>query len=110
MPTPHRPSIGVRRSLRKLGNDLRDARRRRALPAAVVAERAFTSRPTLQRVEQGDPGVSVGIYAAVLQALGLLDGLSDLADPTRDITGLALATEKLPQRVRVRRPRENRDG
>lgn len=41
---------GVRRALRKLGHDLRDARRRRGLPAGVVAERAFTSRPTLQRV------------------------------------------------------------
>ena len=43
---------------------------------AVVAERAFTSRSTLQRVEAGDTAVSVGIYAAVLQALGLLDGLA----------------------------------
>jgi hypothetical protein len=39
---------------------------------AVVAERAFTSRKTLQRVEAGDTSVSVGIYAGVLQALGLL--------------------------------------
>lgn len=37
---------------------------------AVVAERAFTSRSTLQRVEAGDTNVSVGIYAGVLQALG----------------------------------------
>jgi hypothetical protein len=101
MPTPHRPSIAVRRSLRKLGQDLRDARRRRRLPAAVVAERAFTSRPSLQRVEEGDPAVSIGIYAAVLQALGLLDGLGQLADPSRDAVGLALDSEKLPKRVRL---------
>lgn len=107
MPTPHRPSAAVRRSLHKLGGDLRDARKRRGLPAAVVAERAFTSRPSLQRVEEGDPAVSIGIYAAVLQALGLLDGLNQLADPTRDQVGLALSTEKLPQRVRLRRPPEN---
>jgi transcriptional regulator with XRE-family HTH domain len=110
MPTPHRPSIAVRRSLRKLGQDLRDARRRRGLPAAVVADRAFTSRPTLQRIEQGDPAVSIGIYAAVLQALGFLDRLSQLADSSHDTTGLALATEKLPQRVRLRRPNENSDA
>ena len=113
MPTPHRPSAAVRRSLRKLGQDLRDARRRRGLPAGVVADRAFTSRPSLQRIEQGDPSVSIGIYAAVLQALGLLDGLSQLADPSRDATGLALAAEKLPQRIRLRRAPErdeNSDG
>jgi transcriptional regulator with XRE-family HTH domain len=110
MPTPHRPSIAVRHSLRKLGQDIRDARRRRGLPGGVVAERAFTSRPTLLRVERGDAAVSIGIYAAVLQALGLLDGLSQLADPTRDVTGVAIATEKLPQRVRLRRSSESHNG
>ena len=110
MPTPHRPSIGVRRALRKLGHDLRDARRRRGLPAGVVAERAFTSRPTLQRVEQGDPAVGIGIYAAVLQALGFLDELNQVADASRDAAGLALANEKLPQRIRLRRVSETNRG
>ncbi len=108
MPTPHRPSIAVRRNLRKLGQDLRDARRRRGLPAAVVAERAFTTRPSLQRVEQGDPAVSMGIYAAVLQALGLLEGLSQLAAASRDTVGLAAAAERLPERIRLRRPSDDR--
>jgi transcriptional regulator with XRE-family HTH domain len=110
MPTPHRPSLAVRRALRKLGLDLRDARRRRKLPAAVVAERAFTSRPALQRVEAGDHSVSIGIYAAVLQALGLLDGLGELADPAKDRAGLALASEQLPQRVRLPRSRDHGDA
>ncbi|TLY92574.1 MAG: helix-turn-helix domain-containing protein [Gammaproteobacteria bacterium] len=110
MPTPHRPSTVVRRSLRKLGHDLRDARRGRGLPAGVVAGRAFTSRPSLQRVEKGDPAVSIGIYAAVLQALGLLEGLSLLADPARDTVGLALAADRLPQRVRLRSTSESGDA
>jgi hypothetical protein len=110
MPTPHRPSIAVRRTLRKLGLDIRDVRRRRSLPAAVVAERAFTSRPTLRRIEAGDHAVSMGIYAAVLQALGLLDGLGQLADASRDVTGLALTTESLPRRTHLRRRRDTRDG
>ena len=110
MPTPHRPSIGVRRALRKLGHDLRDARRRRGLPAGIVAERAFTSRPTLQRVEQGDVSVGMGIYAAVIQALGFLDELSQIADVSRDAAGVALASEKLPQRIRLRRTSETNRG
>ena len=110
MPTPHRPSAAVRRAIRKLGQDVRDARRRRGLPAEVVAQRAFTSRPTLHRIESGDTGVSIGIYAAVLQALGLLDGLALLADPSLDETGLALASAALPQRVRLRRPKGTGDG
>jgi hypothetical protein len=106
MPTPHRPSIAVRRTLRKLGLDMRDARRRRSLPAEIVAERAFTSRPTLQRIEEGDHTVGIGIYAAVLQALGLLDGLGMIADQGKDEVGLAMASEQLPKRVRLRRPKE----
>lgn len=101
MPTPHIPSAAVKRVLRKLGADIREARQRRRLTMAVVAERAFTSRATLQRIEAGDPGVSIGIYAAVLQALGLLDGLKQLADPAQDAVGQALSSAELPKRVRM---------
>jgi hypothetical protein len=73
---------------------------------AVVADRAFTSRSTLQRVEAGDPAVSMGIYAAVLHTLGLLDGLGRLADPAHDPAGMALANEALPQRVRLKRTKD----
>ncbi len=103
MPTPHYPPAAVRRVLRKLGGDIQDARRRRRLPMAVVAQRAFTSRSTLQKIEAGDAAVSIGIYAAVLQALGLLDGLGDVADIGRDSVGQALASADLPKRVRLKR-------
>ena len=104
MPPAHRPTAAVRRALRKLGGDLNEARRRRRLPMELVAERAFTSRQSLQRVEDGDPTVSIGIYAAVLQALGLADNLANLADPAHDIVGQSMATSELPKRVRVRKP------
>lgn len=105
MPTPHHPSAAVRKVLAKLGGDIRDARRRRRLTMAVVADRAFTSRATLQRIEQGDPAVSVGIYAAVLHALGLLEGVGMLADPSVDSIGQTLADAALPQRVRLKSQR-----
>jgi transcriptional regulator with XRE-family HTH domain len=104
MPTPHTPPAAVRRALRKLGADIHDARRRRRLPMAIVAERAFTSRSTLQKVEAGDPNVSVGIYAGVLQALGLLDALSQIADIGNDPVGQALASAALPRHVHLKRP------
>ena len=69
----------------------------------VVADRAFTSRSTLQRVEAGDHRVGMGIYASVLHALGLLEGLGALADWRRDDFGQALAAAELPRRVRSRR-------
>ena len=98
MPTPHYPPAAVRRVLRKLGADIDDARRRRRLPMAVVAERAFTFRSTLQKVEAGDTNVSIGIYAVVLQALGLLDSLGEIADISRDNVGQrGAAKARLPQ-------------
>lgn len=105
MPTPHSPPAAVRRALRKLGADIHDARRRRKLPMAVVAERAFTSRSTLQRVEAGDTSVSIGIYAGVLQALGLLDGLVQIADISNDRVGQALASAELPKHIHLKRPK-----
>lgn len=107
MPTPHHPPAAVRRALHKLGADLHDARRRRRLSMQVVADRAFTSRSTLRRVEAGDHRVGMGIYAAVMHALGLLDGLRDLADWRRDDFGQALAAAALPRRVHTRRPRRD---
>lgn len=69
----------------------------------VVADRAFTSGSTLQRIEVGDPRVRVGIYAATLQAPGLLDGLTALADLERDCVWQALVTTELPKRAHLKR-------
>ncbi|HEX7082380.1 MAG TPA: helix-turn-helix domain-containing protein [Gammaproteobacteria bacterium] len=95
--------LPVRRALRKLGQDVRQARLRRRLPAAVVAERASISRTTLFKLEKGEPGVSIGIVATVLFVLGLGERLSELADVRHDEHGLALEEERLPQRIRRRR-------
>lgn len=93
--------LPVTRALRKLGQDIRDARRRRRIPAAILAERTSVSRTTLFKVEQGDPGVGFGTYATVLFALGMLDRLADVADPRFDTLGRELEEEHLPQRIRL---------
>lgn len=71
----------------------------------MVAERAHITRPTLLRVERGDPGVSLGVYATVLWALGFGDRISRLAASETDMVGLTLEAEHLPKRVSSRRPR-----
>ena len=95
--------LPVRRALRKLGQDIRDARRRRRVPTAILAERASVSRATLVKIEKGDPSVTLGLYATVLFALNLADRLADLADVKNDAVGLQLEEEHLPQRIRGRR-------
>ena len=58
---------------------------------------------TLLRIEKGEPGVAMGIYATVLFVLGLSDGLSDIADARHDLVGLQLEEEHLPKRIRHRK-------
>ena len=91
--------IPVKSALRKLGSDIRDARLRRRIPSAVMAQRANISRTTLVKVEKGNPGVGIGTYTAVLFALGMLDRLRDLASSKTDEIGLALEEERLPKRI-----------
>ncbi|HWK09126.1 MAG TPA: hypothetical protein VNR64_03695 [Vicinamibacterales bacterium] len=100
--------VPVRRALRKLGSDIRDARLRRRIPVAVAAERASIGRSTLNRVEKGDPTVAVGIYATVLFVLGLENRVGDLADARNDATGLQLEEDLLPKRIRTPKPRKKR--
>ena len=92
--------IPVGRAIRKLGQDIRDARLRRRISTAVMAERASISRTTLNKIEKGDPGVSLGNYANVLFVLGMAERLGELADVRTDTVGLELEEERLPQRIR----------
>jgi hypothetical protein len=98
--------VPVARALRKLGNDIKDARRRRRIPAEIAAARASISRTTLVKIEKGAPGVAIGNYAIVLFVLGMTDRLADLADPRSDTVGLQLEEEHLPQRIS--RPRKQK--
>lgn len=102
--------LPVRRALRKLGHDLRDARRRRRIPLAIAAERASISRTTLIKIEKGDPGVALGRYATVLFVMGLAERLADLVDPRSDTIGLQLEEERLPQRIRIPRRQKPSKG
>jgi transcriptional regulator with XRE-family HTH domain len=99
--------LPVKRALGKLGADIKAARLRRRITTTLMAERAFVARSTLQKVEQGDPGVSLGVYATVLFILGLSERIGYLADAGIDSVGLQLDEDRLPQRVRgSKRPKE----
>ncbi len=95
------PLPKVARALAELGQNLRLARVRRRLSAALVAERAGMSRPTLRAVERGDSGVTLGAVANVLNTLGLIDDLSSVARD--DVLGRRLEDAQLQARQRVGR-------
>ena len=88
------------KALYKLGQDISDARKRRRITLALMAERAVISRATLAQICKGDPTTSIGNYATVLFVLGMIDRLRDLVDANHDLTGRQLEEERLPQRVR----------
>ena len=86
--------------LEHMGEQIKLARLRRRLSAELVAERADISRATLWNVEKGSPSVAIGIYAAVLHALGNMD--SDFLLVAKDDEfGRTLQDLELPVRRRA---------
>lgn len=93
--------IPAGRALRKLGSDINQARRRRRITIAIMAARAGVSRSTIGKIEKGDSTTAIGNYPSVLFVLGMIERLGDLVDTARDLIGLRLEDERLPQRVRM---------
>ncbi len=67
---------------------------------AYAADRALISRSTLHKVERGNPGVSLGIYATVLLGYGMIERLEHVVDVKCDWIGLAQDEDRLARRVR----------
>ena len=95
-------SFVVARALRKLGADLKDARRRRRIKTALMAERLGVTRATLTRMEQGSPRVSMATYATAIYTLDpdKLDVLANIFSRENDTLGQIISDRALPQRIR----------
>ncbi|MDE0419281.1 MAG: helix-turn-helix transcriptional regulator [Gammaproteobacteria bacterium] len=92
----------VRRRLRALGEDIRTARRKRRITQVDLAARMGVAVTTVQRMEAGDPGLSIGTLAMALLAFGNVERLSSILPEESDDIGLWIDRENLPQRVRKR--------
>ena len=95
-------SFVVTRALKRLGSDLKNARRRRRIKAALMAERVGVTRTTLDRMEKGSPTVGMGIYATAIYSLApeKLEALATIF--TDDTLGQAILDRDLPKRIRGR--------
>ncbi len=71
-------------ALREFGDRLAIARVRRKESLRSWAKRIGVSVRTVQRLEDGDPGVGMGVYVAALWLIGRADALPDLAEPSLD--------------------------
>jgi hypothetical protein len=101
------PPYPVEQALKRLGRDLRTARRRRRLTIAEVAEKIGTGVRAVADAEHGKPSSSIATYAALLWVFDLLGGLEAVADPRRDAEGEALSVLREPSRVRQKRGLDN---
>jgi transcriptional regulator with XRE-family HTH domain len=98
------PFPSVEKQIRALGERLKLARLRRALPAILFAERLGISRDTLGRLERGDPNIALGTYMRALRVLGLDKDLDAIARD--DELGRKLQDLKLqsPRKLRTNPP------
>jgi transcriptional regulator with XRE-family HTH domain len=84
--------------LQQLGERLSLARKRRGLKQTDLAKRMHTTARTLYRLERGDPTVSLGVLARMLEVLELereLDGVI-----AEDPVGIWASQRATPKRVR----------
>lgn len=98
------PPYAVEQAIRRLGADLRTARLRRNLTISEVAEKIGTGPRALADAEQGKITTGIAVYMALLWAYDLLEPIEILADPSRDLEGLSLATRR--KRARAEKPGE----
>ena len=85
------------KSLQMLGQNLKLARIRRRISAAMMCERAGVSHATLTAIEQGKPTVSMAGYMSVLFCLNMHTDIEKVA--TDDVLGRELQDLQLPKRV-----------
>jgi transcriptional regulator with XRE-family HTH domain len=101
------PPAAVEEALKRLGRNIRTARLRRKLRIEDVAQRMGASRFTLADVEKGKPGASAAAYLGALWALGLLEQITDVADPDRDDEGKILESARAPSQAPRRQRLDN---
>ena len=96
-------SRSINRAIARIGDDVRTARIRRRLSQKDLAMNMGVSIGTVQRIEAGDPGVSLGNIALAFLVLNCLSKLENVFSPSDDEIGSAMDRVYLPQRVRSAR-------
>jgi len=97
-------------AIEKLGADLAVARLRRKESLASWAKRLGVSISTLQRLEAGDPTISIGIIASALWLMSRDGAIAELAAPASDQGALELEVRQAEElgRARARASQEAR--
>lgn len=90
-------------TLKNLGLRLKNARLERNDPQKEFAFRIGVSIPTLYKMEQGHPSVSMGAWVKALSMLGRLEDMDLLIEPKESLLARYEALEKIRNRQRAKR-------
>jgi transcriptional regulator with XRE-family HTH domain len=90
--------------LKSLGKRLRQARIARNEMQQLFAERLGVSRPTLSKMESGNPGVTIGLWVKALHLLDREDELDHLLAAGENLFE-KYEQENTPKRKRISRKR-----
>ena len=101
------PPYPVEEAVIRLGANLRTARLRRNLTISDVAAKIGAGPRAVRNAEKGKPSTSIGVFAALLWVLDLIDHLDTVADPSRDERGQRLAMSQERKRARQIRVVDN---
>lgn len=101
------PPYPVAQAIKRLGANLRTARLRRNTTIEEVAEKIGTGPRAVSDAERGKITTGIGVYTALLWAYDLLGPMSQLADPTEDVEGLAATHQRERARTHEREELDN---
>ena len=87
-------SLKTKIALKQCGEKIRIARRRRKVSVSALALKLRVSRGTIERLERGEAGVSMGIFMEVLNMFDLLDGLLVSLSEYNDIVAIDSEVKK----------------
>src|SRR5664279_866016 len=92
-------TLAAAAKLAALGERIREQRKALKVSAVDAAESAGMSRVTLQRIERGEPSVTIGAYIGAATAVGLE---FELVDPRQRLRGKGGSRGKPPYPARIR--------
>jgi DNA-binding XRE family transcriptional regulator len=104
MPSAHNRTFlpATQEATELLGKLIRLARRERRMTESDLAGRAGVSRRTLQRIERGDPGCSIGLFFELAILVGVnLFGSDDRGERALHLGRVNDRLAVLPSRIRT---------
>ena len=99
--------VEIEQFLSQIGDRIKVVRKRRMITKKKKEKKMFVTRKTLSRLEKGDPGVSLAVFASALWVLGLEKNLLEIAVPEKDKTGIFLEQQRLPERIRKQKNKKD---